>query len=121
MSSYAGENLFGSGPCAFRFGPWLRSMQMRAFAGPDGEAFLDLGLRSRSIVQTGRLQADAFQALQTQLDAVAARCDGTTHTLVDNHDQSHDHVLLARFEMTAPVRRGRGYYCDYEIEYRQLS
>ncbi len=121
MSSYAGDDLFGSGPCAFRFGAWLRSMQIRGFAGPCGEAVLDLGLRSRSIIQTGRLQADTFEALQTQLDAIAACCDGATHTLVDNHDRSHDQVILGRFEMAAPVRRGRGHYCDYEIEYRQLA
>ena len=85
MSSYAGQNLFGSGPHAFRFGPWQRSVQRRGFAGVNGELVLDLGLRSRQIFQTGRLQADSASGLNGLLDAINARGDGAEHVLVDNH------------------------------------
>lgn len=120
MSSYAGENLFGSGPHAFRLGPWRRSLQSRGFAGVDGELVLNLGLRSRQIVQTGRLQADSADALQALLNAIDSRCDGAAHGLVDNHGNSYASVILEQCETTSPVRRGRGFYCDYRAEYRQL-
>ena len=120
MSSYAGENLFGSGPHAFRFGHWERSMQRRGFAGVNGEIVLDLGLRSRQITQTGRLQADTAGDLHEILDDINALSDGAEHVLVDNHSQSHQHVILERFGTTTPLQHSRGFYCDYEAEYRQL-
>jgi len=120
MSSYAGENLFDSGPCAFRFGPWERTVQRRGFAGIHGELALDLGRRFRPILQTGRLQAESAGALHALLDAINARADGSENVLVDNHDRSHARVILERFETTGPVRRGRAFHCDYEGQYRQL-
>jgi hypothetical protein len=120
MSSYDGENLFDSGPHAFSFGPWQRSMQSRGFAGVSGELLLDLGLRSRKIAQKGRLQAGSANALHALLDAIIARSDGAAHTLVDNHGKEYPEVILERFETTTPLQRGRGFYCDYQIEYRQL-
>ena len=120
MSSYAGENLFSSGPHAFRFRPWERSMQRRGFAGVNGEIVLDLGLRSRQITQTGRLQADTANDLNEILDGINALGDGAEHVLTDNHSQSHQHVILERFNTTTPLQHSRGFYCDYEIEYRQL-
>jgi hypothetical protein len=120
MSSYDGDSLFDSGPHALRFGPWQRSMQRRGFAGVNGELLLDLGLRSRKLTQTGRLQGESPLALHAQLEAISAHSDGATHTLVDNYGQQHPDVILERFETTTPVQRGRGFYCDYLIEYLQL-
>jgi hypothetical protein len=81
---------------------------------------LDLGLRSRTIVQTGRLQADSAEALHALLDAVHAACNLQAATLVDNHGRSYPRVVLERIETVTPLRRGRGFYCDYQAEYRQL-
>jgi hypothetical protein len=120
MSSYAGEDLFGSGPHAIRFGPWQRQLQRRGFAGVDGEMILDLGLRSRRIVQAGRLEAGTANGLAVLADAIDACCDASENTLVDNHGRSHARVILESFRPTTPRQRGRGFYCDYEIEYLQL-
>ena len=120
MSSSAGETLFGSGTHAFRFGHWERSMQRRGFAGVNGEIVLDLGLRSRQIKQTGRLQADTADDLHEILDDINALGDGAEHVLIDNHGQSHQHVILERFGTTTGLQHSRGFYCDYEAEYRQL-
>jgi hypothetical protein len=120
MSSYGGQDLFASGPHAFRFGPWQRALLRRGLAGVNGELVLDMGLRSRQIFQTGRLQADSAPALHALLEAISAFCDGQTHDLVDNCDQSHPRTLLERASASTPMRRGRGFYCQYEVEYRQL-
>ncbi len=120
MSSYAGQDLFGSGPHRFQFGAWQRRLQPRGFAGINGEQVLDLGIRSRRIFQAGRLQADTPQNLKGLLDAINSRSDASEHTLVDNHGLSFSRVILERFETTTPMQQGRGLYCDYEVEYRQL-
>ncbi len=120
MSSFAGENLFASGPHAFGFEPWERTTQRRGFAGVNGEIVLDMGLRSRQITQTGRLRANSAADLHELLDDINARCDGAEHVLVDNYGQSYSRVILERFGTTTGLRHSRGFYCDYEIEYRQL-
>ncbi len=120
MSSFAGEDLFGSGPHEFLLGPWQRSLQARGFAGLNGLLLLDMGLRSRTITQTGRLQADSADDLHAVLDAINARCDGDEHALVDNHGKSYPAVVLVQFQTATPVCRGRGLFCDYAAEYRQL-
>jgi hypothetical protein len=120
MSSFAGQNLFASGPHEFRFGAWERATQRRSFAGVDGELVLDLGRRSRAIHQTGRLEGVSAAAVAAQIDAINACCDGAAHTLVDNHQRQCLHVRLERFEPATPILRGRGFFCEYVIEYRQL-
>lgn len=120
MSSYAGQDLFSSGPHAFRLGPWQRDVQRRSLPGVNGEVLLDMGLRSRPIVQTGRLQAPSAEELHQLLDAVNRWCDGGLHALVDNHGRSYPRTLLEKFLPTGPVESGRGFHCDYQIEYRQL-
>ena len=120
MSSFANETLFSSGPHAFRFGPWQRRLERREFAGVNGMVILDMGLRFRKIIQTGRLQGETVEQINEIIEQIIDLCDGKEHTLVDNHGRSHEHVLLVRFETTTPIRRSRGFYCDYEIEYQQL-
>lgn len=120
MSSFAGANLFASGPHAFSFGPWERSTQRRGFAGVNGEVVLDLGLRSRQITQTGRLRAETAADLRVLLDEIDARSDAVAYVLVDNYGQAYSSVIMERFGATTPLQHSRGFYCDYEIEYRQL-
>jgi hypothetical protein len=79
-----------------------------------------MGLRSRVIMQDGRLQAASAAALQTLLSQIEAFIDGDLHTLVDNHAQSYTNVLVEKFETTTPLQRGRGFWCEYSVRYRQL-
>lgn len=120
MSSLDGQNLFASGPHTFRLGPWERRLERRALPGLTGEVVIDLGVRGRAIHQAGRLCAANRQALQAVLSAVEASLDGRTHTLVDGHGQSYGAVMLEQFELTGPIRQGRGFWCDYACRYLQL-
>ncbi len=120
MSSLDSQSLFSSGPCEIVPGPWNRKTIRRGVAGLDGELVLDLGRRSRTIVQRGRLQAQTASTLQGLIDAIEAKADGKTHSLADNHGNSFDNVLVESFELQTPVRRGKGFFCDYSITYRQL-
>ncbi len=120
MSSFNGQDLFGSGPHSIRPGAWERQLQRRGFAGVDGELLLDMGLRSRAIQQTGRLQGVSAAAVAALVSAIEAYQDGLPYALVDDHGQTFSTVILEQFQPTSPIRRGRGFWCDYTISYRQL-
>ena len=120
MSTLDGNDLFGSGPHAIRPGAWERAVARRGFPGADGELVLDMGLRSRAIEQTGRLQAETAGQLHAALAAVEAYDDGRLHTLIDSTGQTYANVLIERFEPSTPLRRGRGFFCEYALRYRQL-
>ncbi|MGA2265406.1 MAG: hypothetical protein ABSH10_03135 [Phycisphaerae bacterium] len=120
MSTLDALDLFGSGPHAFRAGPWERATIRRGFSGLDGELVLDLGLRSRAIVQTGRLQAVTAEAMAALVGAIESAANGCCHSLVDNHGQVYPRVIVEEFQPTTPTSRGRGFWCDYILRYRQL-
>ncbi len=120
MSAVDGQDLFASGPHSVRPEPWERALRRRGFAGVDGELVLDLGLRSRRVVQTGRLQAPTAQGVCALVGQIEAVADGRTHTLIDGTGCSYIPVIVEEFAPTTPVRRGRGFWCDYRITYRQL-
>lgn len=120
MMTYGGESLFSSGPCELRTGPLRRRMDRRTLAGQDGQVALDLGTDSRTLDQTGRLQADTLDALQLQIAAIEARLDGTARTLETPAGREHV-CLIEEFELTAGPTRGRGFWCEYRIRYRELT
>lgn len=120
MSTLDGIDLFGSGPHSIRPLAWLRDLRRRGLGAGDGELLLDMGLRSRQIAQTGRLQAPTAAAMAALVAAVQTRCDGQLHELVDNHGQAFPSVLLEKFEQATPIQNGRTFWCDYTLTYRQL-
>jgi len=120
MSSLDGQDLFGSGPHTVRATSWQRSVRRRGFPGLDGELILDMGLRSRIISQQGRLQAATADALNALITQIEQFLDGKPHTLVDDHGRSFPNVLLESFEPTTPLQRGRNFWCEYALRYRQL-
>jgi len=120
MSTLDGLDLFASGPHRFRPGSWERRQERRGFAGLDGEMIIDHGQRSRAILQQGRLQAATAEDLAAQIEQIESYLDGQVHALVDNHGRSFECVLLERFELTSPLQRGRAFWCEYSVQYRQL-
>ena len=120
MTSLDEQNLFASGPSEVRTGSIERETQRRGFAGVDGELVLDFGKRSRRVHQRGRLHASTAAGVYDLIAQIESFMDGGTHALVDNHSVSFPDVIVERFEPSMPVRRGRGFWCDYEIVYRQL-
>jgi len=120
VSCLDGQDVFGSGPHSFHLQGWQRALQRRGFPGVHGEVLLDLGRRSRVILQSGRLQAATAEQLYAQIEQVQEFDDAGEHVLIDNHGRTHSRVVVEHFEMSAPVRIGRGAWCDYQIRYRHL-
>lgn len=120
LTSFDGQELFASGPHSFQPGSWQRGLIRRSFAGVDDELLLDLGRRSRTMRQRGRLHGTTLADLQAQIDAIEAACDAQTHDLTDNLGRLHERVVMEGFELLCPIQAGCGFCCDYQIEYRQL-
>ena len=120
MMSYGGTNLFASGPAELRTGRLRRRTDRRSLAGQNGQLAMDLGRDSRAIEQTGRLQADTLEDLQALIDAIEVRLDGQVRSLVAPSGASHD-CLIEEFELTRGPARGRGFWCEYRILYRELT
>lgn len=121
MSRIDGQDIFGSAPHSFRVGAWERKLDRRSFPGLAGEVLVDMGLDGRTIHQAGRLCAATPAALAAILDAIKGLLDARTHTLVDNHGQTYQPVLLVYFEPSTPIQHGNGYWCDYTCRYLQLA
>lgn len=120
MSTLDGIDLFSSGPHSIRPPAWTRQLERRNFPGISGELILDMGLRSRTIVQQGRLQATTAADLADIIARIQSLLDGQEHVLVDNHNLTYPRVLLERFEPSSELQHGRGFWCDYTLHYRQL-
>jgi hypothetical protein len=95
-------------------------VQRRGLGGLDGQVLLDMGLRGRTIGQTGRLQGATAAGVADQCDAISVLSDGNVHRLLDNHARAYDRVVLLSFQPTTPIARGRGFYCDYRVTYLQM-
>jgi hypothetical protein len=121
MSLLDEQDLFGSGPHEITVGSPARRLARRGFAGLDGEAVLDMGSRPREITQSGRLQADTSEELQEIVSRIEACLDGGLHTLEDNHGRVHASLIVESFQVATPLRRGRRFWCEYGIVYRQAS
>jgi phage protein U len=121
MIAYGGIQLFASGPAELRPLSVQRHVDRRRLAGLDGELVLDMGRGSRSIVQTGRLQADTMAELQMQIDAIELLADGQARSLVAPSGRTYGECVLEEFELTRSPRLGRGAWCEYRILYRELT
>ncbi len=115
-----GESLFSSGPCEVTPGSWNRDAMRRGFPGLDGECVMDLGKRSRTIEQTGKLQAASVSTLENLINAINLKADGQLHTLVTSLARTFENVIIENFRAKTPIQKGRAYWCDYSITYRQL-
>ena len=115
------EALFDSGPCELTAQSWPRQFVHRPLAGRDNEVILDLGRRSRSLVQTGQLRASTALAISLQIDRIETLPGAQQYTLVDAFGQTYFPVLVETAGLTAPVTRGPSFTATYEILYRQLS
>jgi len=120
MSTLDQQDLFGSGPHTILVGSVQRQLARRGFAGLNGEMILDMGLRTREITQRGRLQAQSAASLADLMANIEAVLDGGLHDLTDNHGRTHANVLVEQFQPETPLRRGRNYWCEYTIRYRQM-
>jgi hypothetical protein len=118
-SSFAGMDLFGSGPHRFAMGAAGR-LVVGALRPPAYDTHsVDMGATLElRIVQRGRLVAATTSALWTLVDAIRTQTELPRNgTLIDHHGRSWTNMTLIRFEVAGPIDRGRMVSMAYEAEY----
>ena len=124
MSSYRGNDLFGSGPHRFGFGARAQQVVSNAafYQDPTQVGSGSYGNREFDIVVKGRLVAATEAALWTLRSAIHAEVDvlAGTATLVDSFGRSHETVRLVEYEEEAVVSRGRRVSMGYRAVFRRL-
>lgn len=102
-------------------GSWERSSIDRSAAGVDGVVSVDLGLRSREIVQRGLIWAFTSEQLLSKFDNARMLMDGGIHTLVVSDGRVFSRLRVDSVEQGRKAFSGRGVSCEIEIRYTQLG
>ncbi|MBE0537436.1 MAG: hypothetical protein IH624_17370 [Phycisphaerae bacterium] len=106
---------------ALEVGTWTRQTVERTAAGLDGVVSVDLGRRSRSLVQRGQLRAFSEAGLRAQLCDVCGLADGQVHTLLVSDGQLFADVRVDGVYVSERVTGGGGVRCEFEMRYTQLG
>ena len=120
MSSFDGEDLFGSGPHGFEVGGLSLRHVLKEVPGGQGVQLSGLGRQGRSIIQRGALVADDVTAMQVLIDAVEVKLDGLAHVLVDDLGRSWGDTVMLSFDPKPMVRVGGRVRVSYSIQYMQV-
>lgn len=123
MSTFKGQNIFGSGPHRFALGRQGAFVVPQSAFGSPGADSISLGMTELDIVVTGRLIAASEAALRTLRDAVVAMLahPPAPGTLVDNAGRSWPDMSFIHFEEAGPLDRGRAWSVAYEARFRRFN
>ncbi|MEM1166365.1 MAG: hypothetical protein AAGI30_08765 [Planctomycetota bacterium] len=120
MSTWRGEDLFGSGPHRFAVGP-VGLLVREPFRSPNELAVWDrYGPLAVVVVQTGRLVAPTSSELMALWGAIwsAAEAD-QTGMLVDDTGLEYPSMVMQRAQMTGPPAHGTHWSVGYEVTYQE--
>ncbi|MHB1156095.1 MAG: hypothetical protein ACYC26_04570 [Phycisphaerales bacterium] len=121
MSSYKGQNLFGSGAHHFVVQGVTVRHDEHVSPGADGAAITMLGRDPRKIEQRGMLLADDVAGLEAQLRRFADATGGVPGTLVDELGRSHERMVLVEFKQSRVTRIGARLGINYVAQYVQAG
>jgi hypothetical protein len=96
-----------------------RNIIQRSAAGLDGQVNIDLGFRTRKIVQKGELRARNQAELQQQINAVNELVDGKLHILKCPDGRIFENLLIDEFQTGSSITGGAHTCCQYKITYTQ--
>jgi hypothetical protein len=102
-------------------GSWQRGNIERAAAGVDGVVSIDLGKRTREIVQKGLMRAGSRAVLRIKVDYVRAMADGKCHAMETAEGERFENLRIDSIKASSTEYSGRGASCEFEIRYVQLG
>lgn len=123
MSSFKGQNLFGSGPHRTAFARQGQLLTLNFFNGGVGGGSTAQGLVDLDIFIRGRLVADSETALWTLRDAIRAELTAAPSigTLVDIAGRSWPGMALVSYREAGRRDVGRKFSMRYEVQFRNMS
>ena len=101
-------------------GSWRRDSIERAVAGVNGAVNIDLGKRTREIVQKGVIRAPSRSALMAKVDFIRDMADGACHTMETAEGERFENLWIDTVKVGSTEYRGSGASCEVEIRYVQL-
>ena len=119
MSTFDGEDLFGSGPHRFHVGGLSLRHVLNETPGSRGIQLSHLGHHGRSISQVGDLIADDPGQMQALLSAIEAKLDGKIHTLIDDVGRAWMNTVMLSLDLKPMTRVGIRWQNPYSIQYIQ--
>lgn len=117
MSSFDGQDLFGSGPQQFTYPGREARVAIHEAPGINGARVSWLGLGPKRVHMRGRLVGVDWASLKTLINAIEAMMDGRSTTLVDDLGETHTSMVLVGFRSKSGVQSGRTVSLGYEIEF----
>ncbi|MFZ4574103.1 MAG: hypothetical protein ACOYN0_06875 [Phycisphaerales bacterium] len=123
MSSYKGQNLFGSGPHRVRVGPLGEVAVANYILGRSGSGSTPIGPIELDVAVEGRLVAATLAELRELVDAIESQIVSPPEPgeLRDNHGRTFEDMSLITFEPTGPTDRGRSCSLAYTVVFRRFS
>ena len=116
-----GQILFDKQQLEIEQGSTSRKSIERAAPGLDGVLSIDMGGRSRKIIQKGVLRTKSKAQMDEKISAISAYMDGDTHTLVTDSGEELDNLRMDVFKVNKERTSGGSVAVDYEIIYTQLK
>lgn len=101
-------------------GSWRRDSIEKAAAGVDGAVKIDLGRRTREVVQEGVIRAPSRSVLLAKVDFIRDNQDGRCHTMETADGELFDNMWLEKVKVSGTEYSGSGASCEVEIKYVQL-
>ena len=98
-----------------------RDVAERGAVGLDGAVSIDLGQRTRKLIQTGQLRASNKTALNEKIADIDEMFDGQMRTLITPAGRMFENLRIDSFQTEAVVVSGSAVSCTYEIVYTQLG
>ncbi len=122
MSSFDGEDLFGTGPHRFEVGPVGAYVYEHQRLDPTQPGSAHNGGLEAQVVVVGRLVAQTESALRgLESDVEAMLTDPpTAGVLLDGNGRSWSGMSFIRFERTGPVDRGAAISVAYRAVFRRF-
>lgn len=101
-------------------GSWRRDSIERVAAGVNGAVNIDLGKRTREIVQKGVIRSSSRALLRIKADFIREMADGTCHTMETAEGQRFQDMWIEKVMVSGTEYSGSGASCEVEIKYVQL-
>lgn len=121
MSSYDGQDLFGSGPHACSVAHRPGRVQVVDAPGVGGARLVHLGRGVKTLELAGRLTAADRTELLSRCSAIEAVMDGRAATLIESDGTPHDHMVLTTFEPADRIDRGRVHSLAYRATFSEAG
>ena len=121
MSMYKSQDLFSSGPHAFRVRGLSVRRQLVEQPGTDGARVVALGRTAREIEQFGVLHGESGSDLQARLNSIEAAMNGAPGELIDDLDRAWPRMVLVEFNPARIRRAGVRLAVNYTALYVQTQ